>query len=502
MSFVSDTDRLAAADLHAIPQPNSRSQYWYRSGDSRLNDYIAVGLREPARIVGFWKMLTMANHIRSRLITTIIVLFSLVLLLLTLQTPTARADSSTAVTEYRPPVVRSIEFEGDFKLKRFILQREIDSRVGESFDTLLVDRDRKKILSLGLFSEVIPEVKRSGDSVDVVFYLKEVWTLWPLIQVGRSDDSFDWMLGVREKNLLGYYVSSMVYYRRYESENSYGLSINLPRAFGKDLLLGFDLGDQRQVDPLGVVDENSGEIISADYRYLNRHLYARAGTRVHEKLYIRSFVGYNRENWTVKNDATRPKELRPFYDYPRYSIGAAATLGRTYYNDYFYEGHDLTASITVIHEQPEGRFSKWRLNLLGRYYLIHGPFNFAFRSQLGTSSRDERVPPFYISGVSNVRGFVDKIERGDHLWTGNAEIRLKGLESSLFYTQIVAFADAGVIWGRYRPFSYAWDDPYVSVGGGIRVGLKSFLARIGRFDVAIDTRTGDLKYYLGANQFF
>jgi outer membrane protein assembly factor BamA len=398
--------------------------------------------------------------------------------------------------------IRSIQFRGDFKLRTYILHREIDSRVGQPYDSALVERDRKKIDGLGIFSEVEPVITDSNDSVNIDFELKEVWTLLPLLSISRTDDGFDWLVGASEKNLLGLYLRSAVFYRRFEGENSYGLSGSFPRAFGKDLALGWSVGESREVDRFATRDAETDSLMAADYRYLNKYISLSGGIRLSEKVYASTFVSYNRENWTVKNGQTTPPGLRKVYDFPRYSLGGGVTLGRVYYDDYFYEGADFGTALSLINEQPDGSFSKWRLGFVGRTYVLLGNFNLALRAVYQISSADERVMPYYISGSLNVRGFADKAERGDYFLGGNAEIRWRSFESRLFYTQLVAFTDVGSVWGRLHKFSDAISNPYFSVGCGVRLAIKRFLGNIGRADLAVNTKTGALEYYLSAYQFF
>lgn len=398
--------------------------------------------------------------------------------------------------------IRSIHFRGDFKLRRYILRREIDSRVGQPFDSALVKRDRKKIDGLGIFSKVEPVITDSSDSVDIDFELKEVWTLLPLLSVSHTDDGFDWLVGVSEKNLLGLYLRSSIFYRRFEGENSYGSSGSFPRAFGKDLSLGWSIGESREIDRFAARAAETDSLVAADYRYLNKYMSVSGGIRLSEKVYANTYVSYNRENWSIKTDQVTPPGLGKVYDFPRYSLGAGVTVGRVYYDNYFYEGADLGLATSLINEQPQGSFSKWRLGLVGRTYVLLGDFNLALRAVYQISSADERVMPYYISGSLNVRGFADKAERGDYFLGGNAEIRWRSFESHLFYTQVVAFSDVGSVWGRLHKFSDAISDPYFSIGCGVRLAIKQFLGNIGRADLAVNTKTGAFEYYLSAYQFF
>lgn len=272
-------------------------------------------------------------------------LATLVLLCFAIISPPA-AGEQPVLEHYSGKTIRKVDFAGKFRLRRAILRREIDSRSGQSFDPAILDRDRKRIDSFGLFSKVEPRVIGEGDSVDIVFELREVWTLLPLLSIGRTDGKPDFWIGAYEKNLLGLYLQTTVLYRRFEHRNSGYFAASLPRAFGKNLAVGFAVSRQREIDPLLLGGR------SVDYDYLRKVLVGSVGYRLSERVYIATLVGYDRENWSpLGSDPTVPSHLRTI-DYPRYSIGSGVTLGRVYSDNYFLSGVDLGTLLALINEHP------------------------------------------------------------------------------------------------------------------------------------------------------
>ena len=392
-------------------------------------------------------------------------------------------------------IIRNIEFVGKFKLRHYILYREIGSRKGQPLSSAVLSLDRKKIDSFGIFSEVRPEITARGDSVDVTFHLTEIWTLTPIASAGVTDKSFDWMVGAHERDVLGFYLNARAYYRRFEGENSYVFSGVFPRAFGKDLALGLSLEYAREKDPL-VMDSHP-----VFYRYLNKSIYGSAGIRVGDFFYPGIFAGYDRENWQLLNPDDGGDSVLQMVDYPRYLFGPSLAIGRIYSDHYYYTGTSLSTSLTMIRELPEGSFDSWRLQFVESGYFIFRGLNICLRGQYFLSSANERVMPYAISGNDNVRGYRDRIIRGDQFLGGNAEVRRKFLESRRFYFQVASFLDAGSIWSRRRSFSDGINDIYWSVGGGLRFSFKQY-PKLGRFDIAFDTRSRTWVYYLAASQFF
>lgn len=407
---------------------------------------------------------------------------------------TAATDSSDAKF-YEGKPIRDIRFTGKYKLRRYILYREIDSERGKPLDLSLLERDRRKVDGFGIFSRVDTQIIPAGDSVDIEFDLREVWTLLPMIAVGRTEGKLDWSAGVHERNLLGFYLQAVILYRRFEERNSLHITTSFPRFLGKDLAVGFAAAEQNELDPL------TFHGITYEYDYLRKAISGSVGHRLSEKLFVVGSVGYDRENWKLNSPDTLGIAIS-MLDYPRYFLGAGSTLGRVYYDRYFYDGTDLSGDGSLINERPGGKFNKWRFSLTARRYRIVGPLNFAMRLRYQVSSSDERVQPYAISGETNVRGFRDKVERGDFALIGNFETRWRTLNTRVFYGQLVAFADAGAIWGRGNPFEDAIGNPYWSIGAGIRGSIKQFLGRVGRIDVALNPRDGTLSLYLSTSQFF
>ncbi len=392
-------------------------------------------------------------------------------------------------------IIRSISYQGKFKLKTSILSREIDSRSGEEFSGRRLERDRKKIDGLGIFSEVRPEVTVTGDSVDIVFNLKEVWTLTPFVSFGKTDDSFDWLVGIQERDLGGYLYGVRGAYRRFEGEDSYGFDIMLPRALGRDIFAGFGAAQEGQKE-LVLIDS-----IETTYRYLSKYIAANLGLRVSEKVYPGLFFGYSRENWLLVAPAQPSLRARREIDYPRYFLGTALSLGRVYYDHFYFEGMQLTSSATLVRELPGNHFNKWRLQFTGRGYMVRYDINFCGRLQYSTSSRDERMSPYALSGSYNVRGYHDNHDRGDRFLGCNVEARRKLIETRHWYSQAAIFVDAASLWGRYRGASEALRDPYWSFGAGLRLAFKRW-PRLGRADVIFNTTTRSWTYYLSSSQFF
>ncbi len=423
----------------------------------------------------------------------------IIALLFLIATPIFSAEASVVRSEglanSAGKIIRSIQYKGKFKLRTSILSREIDSRPGQELDSKRLERDRKKIDGLGVFSEVRSEVTDEGDSVDIVFNLTEIWTLTPLLSAGKTDDSFDWMIGAHERDLAGSLCNVRGFYRRFEGENSYVLDVSLPRTLGRDFLVGFSAAYEGQKD-LVIIDS-----VETTYRYRNRFIAADLGFRASEKVYPSLFLGYSRENWSLVSPAEPPARARRELDYPRYLFGATLSLGRIYPDHFYFEGVQLTSGATLIRELPGSRFEKWRLQFTGRGFIVMYDINLCARLQYSTSSSDERVPPYALSGSYNVRGYRDKYDRDDHFLGCNLEARKKLIETKHWYSQAALFVDAASLWGRYRDASETLRDPYWSFGGGLRLAIKRW-PRLGRADVIFNTSTKSWTYYLSSSQFF
>ncbi|MBT5855980.1 BamA/TamA family outer membrane protein [bacterium] len=73
-------------------------------------------------------------------------------------------------------IVGSIEFEGMTQTQPFIVGRELSFQKGDVFNSLMLRKDRARILRLGYFSSVSSprlSLAESGDSIDIKFDVKE-----------------------------------------------------------------------------------------------------------------------------------------------------------------------------------------------------------------------------------------------------------------------------------------------------------------------------------------
>jgi len=396
--------------------------------------------------------------------------------------------------------VAEVDFVGDFKIKESILRNEIELRPGSNFSKDEWIRDRKRIASLGVFSEVSSDTARTPEGIKVNYRLKEMWTLIPFLSIGGELDNIDIDIGLKDKDFLGLYIEPGVMFSRFESRNSYSAWLNWPRVLQTKFSVGVAYSNAHSREPAYVRSET----------YLHHYDVKRvsiSGTiskRLSEVFVAGVGVTYRTQRFRLEESELPVVSLLDRRNDRRFRPSAFFSVGRIYYDDYFYEGADLTAIgdiIAIDRHDYEPKY--WMLKLELRSYLVQmNRLNFCSRAFFGTSKTDDILPVFAVSGFSNIRGTDDRYRRGSKIYYINNELRVRAYQDRFFHGQLTAFVDAGDAWDDKLSLSELVEESYLTGGIGLRVAFRRFYSAIGRADLAYNTNNGEWTLYFSAGQFF
>lgn len=150
-------------------------------------------------------------------------------------------------------------------------------------------------------------------------------------------------------------------------------------------------------------------------------------------------------------------------------------------------------------------FQKFYLNGV-RYWMPNEKSMLAGQVRLGYSNfNDSPFPAFFVDDFKNVRGVGDRVARGSSETTLNLEWRQTLWKSSLFYFQVVPFADYTCV----LPSDYKsnpdpiWNHDYFRLGGGVRLGTYKFYNSCLRLDATLDPSAKKFTgWVIGVGQYF
>ena len=93
------------------------------------------------------------------------------------------------------PIVKKIEYIGQYKTKSFIIEREIQHPINVPLDTVLAEEDRQRIENMGIFSMVTLQVfNYDNDEVVLRYTVIESWRFFPMI-TPIYDEKWGWSAG-------------------------------------------------------------------------------------------------------------------------------------------------------------------------------------------------------------------------------------------------------------------------------------------------------------------
>ena len=100
---------------------------------------------------------------------------------------TAPSDSNSIATANQ---IRTIIIDGNEKTKEEIILREMNLQIGEEFDELESERDRLRILNLGIFNRVEIDAVPTNTGVILLVSVTEMWYIFPYPIIFRNER--DW----------------------------------------------------------------------------------------------------------------------------------------------------------------------------------------------------------------------------------------------------------------------------------------------------------------------
>ncbi len=396
--------------------------------------------------------------------------------------------------------VTDVTFSGKFRIKERILRNEIDMKTGCQFSEEQWDLDQKRLASLAIFSEVLSDTVFTPGGIAVHYYLKEVWTLIPRLDIGGEIDNIDIDIGLSDKDFLGLYLEPGFLYTRFESRDSYRAWLSYPRAFGTRNSISLSFARTHTHEPA----DFRGEVYRYSYDVRRTTISCAAGKRFSEKLMCVIGLSFQNERYRIKPYAAAPRTLPDSLRQQKIRPSGRVTLGRVYYDNFFFDGRALMMGGDLIALDWEGYKPKhWLFYLEARNYIdIKTTWNICNRVFFGTSRTNDILPPYAITGLSNVRGTEDRIRRGGNMYFANSEIRLKAYQDKWFHGQLVVFVDVGDAWEDKLNLKAIVDESYLTGGFGVRLGHRRFYNAIGRVDFAYNTNDSAWTIYISAGQFF
>lgn len=386
-------------------------------------------------------------------------------------------------------VIEELNFTGLKKTKESFLRRLVKTKLGSSYDSILVAKDIERLKRLpGIASASFSKIVRE-EAVSLNYEIVENFTIIPGLRIATANDgSFAYRVSVFEFNLFGNNQLIGGFYER-NVFNSYGLFWEHPFLFSDKLGVGLNYQDRTTQEPVFFSEGDK------NYRFNSKNAEASLLFSFDFKNEAELGVSFSKESYLFEGEDAVPNS--PL------SLNADKLIYKGVYRyvdlDIDYQYFDgLTSEFTgqfvqflqgdTNAEQYLGSFLSLRNDLI-YYKKVKKKGNWASRLRFAVALGNEDSPfaPFTLDNQLNIRGVGNTVDRGIAALVLNTEYRHTLYEKGWFAVQGNAFVDTGSWQNAGEDFSQLFDGSSTKLytGLGFRLIHKKIFNAVFRLDYGI-----------------
>lgn len=364
---------------------------------------------------------------------------------------------------------------GNKVTKESVILKELSFTAGDSITTEIIDFNKNRIYSTGLFTKVEEFLYIQNDKVVIDFNLNERWYLFPYPIVGIKDrdwDKFYYGLGVAHINFLGLNQKLFGSFAL-----GYDPMVNLhyfnPDFFRKDIMFDLLLIHSKTKNK----SLFSGKETKDFYEYwYNAQISIGNRLDIFKTLWV-SF-GYNQIKVTEKNlNKTITESGKDEY----LSLNLSGELNTKDLNEYPMKGEHISIAVKKCgFGESEVDYSNLWIDLR-KYIPIISNWSIGFRGFTGLTfgNRLPNYSHYFIGYSERVRGEFSKILEGENVAGFSTELRVPIFGPTYvvlpempipqfailrYGMNLAFFFDAGEVWDRYK---FIWKKAEYGFGFGI-----------------------------------
>jgi len=399
--------------------------------------------------------------------------------------------------------VHSIAFAGNRVTKPQVLLREIDQQVNQPCSIDLIVDSTQSIMDLGLFSTVLADLLMVDEQLQLRFTVKEKLYFLAIPRISRTSDAeLRGGLQLRFDNFLGRLHQMRITSEKRQEDDGDGpggyvhsLDYSIPRFFGSDYGLGFELAsDRRKVD----LALNGTEFGSAQSETQTLGLVANRWVNESSGIQgLRYFFGFR---FRQRNLELLSGETGPYKDGTDVLAIVGAEHKQLHQDLFRRRGTVLGGSLSFANKSTGSDFQYTRADIYAAAYLplSKGIRNINVRGRLGVSDGAAFGESSYsIGGGELLRGMQTGHTSGDVMTVLNVEY----LHAWFDYPQWrwVVFGDVGNV---YKRSEVRLHKLRARGGVGLRWKLLSLSNTDLRVDVAWDAQRERVQTYVSSNLTF
>lgn len=397
--------------------------------------------------------------------------------------------------------ISAVEFQGIKKFQETYLSRFLKSKPGNIFNESQALADVQRLKNIQGVGNADYRFENQGEEGILIFEIREVKTLLPLVNFGGIQGNFWFRLGFTEINWQGKGQTISAYYQNNDRRSTGQIYYRSPFVRGSNWGYSLSLTRWASREPLffpeGTVNydyDNNSLGLTAIRNFGQRRVLEFGSTFFIER-YLKSETQFL-ETPPGPDDLTLPKLLSKI-DYRENFLN---------YHLFYLQGFAWQVTWQHVYD-TKNRVPFNSLQLQFNQY-IRTPFkgNLAMRFIFGVATNDDSpFAPFVADSHFNLRGIGNRIDRGTAQLVFNVEYRQTIIESSDWGVQLVLFSDLGTWRNPGGKIKDMWDEDQFRefVGGGFRIIYNKIYGAALRVDYGVDVFNPSQRgFVLGLGQYF
>ncbi len=331
-------------------------------------------------------------------------------------------------------IVDSIALKGLKRTRPDIVQRYLDSKVGQEFNEENAQHDVQAILNTRVFSQASYELKSIDGKNILEFDCKEIITLLPTLNFGTIGSNTFLKIGGFNANLFGKIGTLRAHYIFYDG-HSFFIENETPYINGSPFGLMLDLKSVSTLEVLNVDDMS----LSCNYR--NNYFGADGFYELEQNHRVYAGGALFNERFSINSDMAT--DSTHFVEGTKVKFKLEHRMNNVNINGCNEFGLGLQTQVSMVNTRGYKPFFQIIHSFKYIKQFGHGS-NLATRLKLGTST-DQMTPfaPFTVDSYLNIRGVGNKIDRGVSQCVLNVEYRQELFHGKSIILQGIAFTDLG-----------------------------------------------------------
>lgn len=333
--------------------------------------------------------------------------------------------------------VLSIKVEGLKRTDEKYIRIFIETKVGDDYDSITLEKDRQRIANLEIIGEVYLRKSVSNQGIDLSFVCREMINIIPILSFGSTKDNYWFRVGFQNANVTGFGHKLIAYYQNYEAHSVF-VDYQVPRLKKRPMGMSGTFIRWSTIEPFKA---SNGSVVNYDYDNLNLGMAVTRYLGFKRSLEL-GLSGF-RELYKQKGDPINPLASESLMREGAL-LKSIFRYNNLNYSSFSLDGFSFKINAELIKRREEAGVFFIAFSDIKYFNKLGKNGNLATRFRLGLSTNETTAfAPFVLDNFVNIRGVGNRVDRGTGSAVFNIEYRHTLINYKQFATQMVGFVDFG-----------------------------------------------------------